>query len=146
MTGLSLLVPVTAFTLYFYVGTPVALDPALVAQANGEEQITPQKLETMAEQLSQRLEKEPKNAEGWVMLGRIERALGRFDPADEAFKKSLAIAVNDDVSIERAEVLAQKNQGKFEGEPWDIIQSVLKADPEHGNALLSRYPIVSAQN
>lgn len=77
ITAMSLLVPVTAFTLYFYVGTPVALDPALVAQANGEEQITPQKLETMAEQLSQQLEKEPKNAEAWVMLGRIQRALAR---------------------------------------------------------------------
>jgi cytochrome c-type biogenesis protein CcmH len=90
----------------------------------------------MSDQLRQRLAENPNNAEGWVMLGRIERALGRFNPADEAIKKSLAIALNDDVSIERAEVLAQKNQGKFEGEPWDIIQSVLKADPEHGNALL----------
>jgi cytochrome c-type biogenesis protein CcmH len=120
MTGLSLLVPVTAFTLYFYVGTPVALDPALVAQANGEEQITPQKLETMAEQLSQRLEKEPKNAEGWVMLGRIQRALARYDQADEALQKALAL----------------KNQGVFKGEPWAIINSVLKADPQNGNALL----------
>jgi cytochrome c-type biogenesis protein CcmH len=136
MTGLSLLVPVTAFTLYFYVGTPVALDPALVAQANGEEQITPQKLETMAEQLSQRLEKEPKNAEGWVMLGRIQRALARYDQADEALQKALALERNDDLMIERAEVLAQKNQGVFKGEPWDIINSVLKADPQNGNALL----------
>ena len=136
ITGMSLLVPIAAFTLYFYVGTPVALDPALVAQANGEEEITPQKLETLAEQLSQRLEKEPKNAEAWVMLGRIQRALARYDQADAALQKALALERNDDLMIERAEVLAQKNQGKFEGEPWDIIQSVLKADPEHGNALL----------
>jgi cytochrome c-type biogenesis protein CcmH len=136
MVGLALLVPVTAFTLYLYVGTPVALDPALVAQANGEEQITPQKLETMAEQLSQRLEKEPKNAEGWVMLGRIQRALARYDQADAALQKALALERNDDVMIERAEVLAQKNNGVFKGEPWAIINSVLKADPQNGNALL----------
>ncbi len=133
---LTLTIPVLAFVIYFYVGTPIALDPALLAQANGEEQITPQKLETMAEQLSQRLEKEPKNAEAWVMLGRIQRALARYEQADAALQKALALERNDDVMIERAEVLAQKNNGSFKGEAWAIINSVLKADPQNGNALL----------
>jgi cytochrome c-type biogenesis protein CcmH len=122
--------------MYFWVGTPVGIDPLLANQVGGDEQISTEKLQAMADQLRQRLVDNPNNAEGWVMLGRIERALGHFDPADEAFKKSLALAPNDDVQIERAEVLAQKNQGKFDGEPWSIIQGVLKADPEHGNALL----------
>ena len=133
---LTLTIPVLAFVIYFYVGTPIALDPALLAQANGEEQITPQKLETMAEQLSQRLEKDPKNAEAWVMLGRIQRALARYEQADAALQKALALERNDDVMIERAEVLAQKNNGSFKGEAWAIINSVLKADPQNGNALL----------
>jgi len=64
----------------------------------------------MAEQLSQRLEKEPHNAEAWVMLGRIQRALARYDQADAALQKALALERNDDVMIERAEVLAQKKQ------------------------------------
>ena len=133
---LAVSIPVLSFGLYFVVGTPVGIDPLLANQVGGDEQISTDKLQSMADQLRQRLAENPNNAEGWVMLGRIERALGHFDPADEAFKKSLAIAANDDVRIERAEVLAQKNQGKFDGEPWEIIQSVLKADPEHGNALL----------
>jgi len=90
----------------------------------------------MAEQLSQRLEKEPNNAEGWVMLGRIERALARYDEADVALQKALALSRNDDVMIERAELLAQKNMGEFKGEPWAIINKVLKSDPNNGNALL----------
>ena len=133
---LAFVIPVAAFVLYFFVGTPIALDPALLAQANGEEQITPQKLETMAEQLSQRLEKEPKNAEAWVMLGRIQRALQHYEQADAALQKALSLERNDDVMIERAEVLAQKNNGSFKGEPWAMINSVLKADPQNGNALL----------
>jgi len=133
---LSLTIPVLAFVIYFYVGTPIALDPALLAQANGDEQITPQKLENMAVQLSQRLEKEPKNAEAWVMLGRIQRALANYDQADAALQKALALERNDDVLVERAEVLAQKNNGSFKGEPWAIINSVLKSDPQNGNALL----------
>jgi cytochrome c-type biogenesis protein CcmH len=136
VAGLALAIPLLSFSMYFWVGTPVGIDPLLANQVGGDEQISSEKLQAMSDQLRQRLAENPNNAEGWVMLGRIERALARFDPADEAFKKSLSIAANDDVRIERAEVLAQKNQGKFEGEPWDIIQSVLKADPEHGNALL----------
>lgn len=136
VAGMALAIPLLSFGLYFWVGTPVGIDPLLANQVGGDEQISSEKLQAMSDQLRQRLAENPNNAEGWVMLGRIERALGHFDPANEAFQKSLSLAANDDVRIERAEVLAQKNQGKFDGEPWDIIQSVLKADPEHGNALL----------
>ena len=133
---MALVIPVAAVSVYMSVGTPMALDPALMAQANGDEQMTPQKLEAMAEQLAQRLEKEPNNAEGWVMLGRIQRALARYDQADAALQKALALERNDDIVVERAEVLAQKNNGSFKGEPWAIINGVLKADPQNGNALL----------
>ena len=135
-SSLALAIPLLSFSMYFMVGTPLGIDPVLANQVGGDEQISSDKLQAMADQLRQRLAENPNNAEGWVMMGRIERALGQFDPADEAFKKSLSLAANDDVRIERAEVLAQKNQGNFEGEPWEIIQSVLKADPQHGNALL----------
>lgn len=136
MGSLALAVPLIAFSMYFVVGTPMALDPNLAAQSQGDEQITPERLAAMAEQLSQRLEKEPNNAEGWVMLGRIERALARYDEADVALQKALALSRNDDVMIERAELLAQKNMGEFKGEPWAIINKVLKSDPNNGNALL----------
>ncbi len=136
MGSLALAVPLMAISMYFVVGTPMALDPNLMAQTQGEEPITPERLSAMAEQLSQRLEKEPNNAEGWVMLGRIERALARYDRADIALQKALSLSRNDDVMVERAEVLAQKNNGEFKGEPWAIINQVLKSDPNNGNALL----------
>jgi cytochrome c-type biogenesis protein CcmH len=47
----------------------------------------------------------------------------------------LSLSRDDNLSIERAEVLAQKNGGSFAGEPWAIIQRVLTADPHHLNAL-----------
>jgi cytochrome c-type biogenesis protein CcmH len=136
LAGIAVLIPLMAFSAYFLVGTPMALDPQLSAQAHGDEQLTPERLASMADQLAERLQNEPNNAEGWVMLGRIQRALARYDEADLALQKSLALARNDDVMIERAEVLAQKNNGNFKGEPWAIINTVLKVDPTHGNALL----------
>jgi cytochrome c-type biogenesis protein CcmH len=73
--------------------------------------------------------------EGWVMLGRVQRARGHFEEAAEAYAKALGLSRDDNLSIERAEVLAQKNGGSFAGEPWAIIQRVLTADPHHLNAL-----------
>ena len=136
LAGIAVLIPLMAFSAYFLVGTPMALDPQLSAQAHGDEQLTPERLASMADQLAERLQNEPNNAEGWVMLGRIQRALAQYDAADAALQKALSLARNDDVLIERAEVLAQKNNGSFKGEPWAIINTVLKADPNHGNALL----------
>lgn len=69
------------------------------------------------------------------MLGRVQRARGHFEESAEALGKALALSRDDNVSIERAEVLAQKNGGSFAGEPWSIIQRVLTADPHHLNAL-----------
>lgn len=136
MAMLLLAFPLLGMGLYFFVGTPMALDPAWMSHANGDEPITPEKLEAMAVQLDQQLSQEPNNAEAWVMLGRVQRALGRYDQADASLQKSLALARNNDVLVERAEVLAQKNQGSFKGEPWAILLSVLKNDPQNGNALL----------
>jgi cytochrome c-type biogenesis protein CcmH len=50
-------------------------------------------------------------------------------------RKALALSQDDNVAIDLAEVLAQQNAGSFAGEPWAIIQRVLKADPNHLNAL-----------
>jgi cytochrome c-type biogenesis protein CcmH len=76
-SSLALAVPLLSFSLYFMVGTPLGIDPVLASQVGGDEQISSDKLQAMADQLRQRLTENPNNAEGWVMMGRIERALGR---------------------------------------------------------------------
>lgn len=135
--GLGVSLPVIAIVMYGVLGQPMALDPSLLAR--GPEQnaeVTPEKLATMATALMRRLQDEPNSAEGWVMLGRVQRARNLFAEADEAFGKALALTQDDDLWIERAEVLAQKNNGNFAGEPWAIIQRVLTRNPQHINALL----------
>lgn len=69
------------------------------------------------------------------MLGRVQRARGLFQESAEAFAKALALSRDDNLTIERAEVLAQQNGGSFAGEPWTLIQRVLSSDPHHLNAL-----------
>ena len=136
ITLMVFVVPVSSFVMYSVMGEPAALDPrALVQGNNASDEVTPEKLTEMAVALTRRLQDEPSSMEGWVMLGRVQRARGHFDESAEAYAKALSLSRDDNLSIERAEVLAQKNGGSFAGEPWAMIQRVLTADPHHLNAL-----------
>jgi cytochrome c-type biogenesis protein CcmH len=133
---LVFVVPVSSMLMYSVLGEPAALDPMALKQGvDASAEVTPEKLTEMATALTRRLQDEPNSMEGWVMLGRVQRALGHFEEAAEAYAKALSLSRDDNLSIERAEVLAQKNGGSFAGEPWAIIQRVLTADPHHLNAL-----------
>ncbi len=133
---LVLVVPVASMLMYSVMGEPAALDPRALQQGvDSSAEVTPEKLTEMAVALTRRLQDEPNSMEGWVMLGRVQRARGHFEESAEAFAKALTLSRDDNLSIERAEVLAQKNGGSFAGEPWVIIQRVLTADPHHLNAL-----------
>ena len=133
---LVFVVPVSSMLMYSVLGEPAALDPMALKQGvDSSAEVTPEKLTEMATALTRRLQDEPNNMDGWVMLGRVQRARDRFEESAEAFGKALALSRDDNLSIERAEVLAQKNGGSFAGEPWAIIQRVLTADPLHLNAL-----------
>lgn len=133
---LVFVVPVSSMLMYSVLGEPAALDPMALKQGvDSSAEVTPEKLTEMATALTRRLQDEPNNMDGWVMLGRVQRARDRFEESAEAYAKALALSRDDNLSIERAEVLAQKNGGSFAGEPWAIIQRVLTADPLHLNAL-----------
>ncbi len=133
---LVFVVPVSSMLMYSVLGEPAALDPMALKQGvNASDEVTPEKLTEMATALTRRLQDEPNSMEGWVMLGRVQRARGHFEESAEAYGKALTLSRDDNLSIERAEVLSQKNGGSFAGEPWAIIQRVLTADPLHLNAL-----------
>ncbi len=134
--GLVLFVPAFSLGLYAWVGQPAALDPQVRAQGMGQEEVSAEKIEKMGRELRARLDKNPDQAEDWVMLSRVERALDRLDAAQQALARALKLSYNPDWAIERAELLASRDQGRFQGEPWQIIESVLKADPQHLGALL----------
>ena len=136
LTSLVVFVPVLSLSLYGVLGQPQALDPLALKQGvSNEAEVTPEKLATMAAGLSRSLVDEPNNVDGWVMLARVQRALGQWEPSGQSLRKALALSQDDNVAIDLAEVLAQQNAGSFAGEPWAIIQRVLKADPNHLNAL-----------
>ena len=133
--ALALYLPLAGLGLYGWLGQPLALDPVALSQGEPDHAVDPAKLTDMVAKLEQRLAEEPQQVEGWIMLARVQRARERFEDAAQAYARALSLSANDDVAIERAEVLA-RSRGSFEGEPWQIILGVLKADPDHEGARL----------
>jgi cytochrome c-type biogenesis protein CcmH len=131
---LAVALPLGSMGLYMWVGQPEALEPMALKTPD---QVDPKDLAKMAQTLSEKLKAKPDNLQGWVMLGRTYRTLENFDAALQAFDRALKLTDDDDLKLERIEVIAMKRQGLFEGEPWNVIREILQKDPEHFGALLT---------
>lgn len=131
LIGLTL--PVASLSMYLWVGEPQALQAMATVPP---EKAMQAELSGMAQTLAKKLESNPDNQEGWVMLGRSYRTLEKYDNAVSAYDRALKLSADDGVKLERAEVLALKAQGNFDGEPWNVIREILKKDPQQKGALL----------
>ncbi len=130
---------VAGLGLYAWLGQPKALDPLSAHNQSFDESShgqSPQELNEMVDDIQSKLKKDPNSWEAWLMLARVQRTRGDYEASNLAFQKALSLSENDDIQIERAEVLALKNHGSFEGEAGSIIDKVLKANPDQPNALL----------
>jgi len=93
-------------------------------------------LAQLAAGLAAKLEKKP-DPQGFAMLGRTYKALGRYEEAEKAFKRAGPIMDSDPTLIlEQAELDAIRNGGRLEGKPVAAIQKVLKMQPDNPQALL----------
>ena len=93
--GIAGLLPAAALAVYAAVGTPAAIDPARGAAAAGEGPHDRAELAAAAEQLKERLQREPGHVEGWVLLGRTFASLERFADARQAYDQAIALAPNE---------------------------------------------------
>jgi len=133
--------PAAALGLYFYVGEPGAIDrqqPAPVAAAGvpahgtGEEMPS---MDVLVQRLAERMEQEPDNMEGWVMLGRSYLAMGRMEEAVAAYEKARALAPDEaNVLLGYAEALA-KSGGGLQGRAAELIAEAVELEPANPNAL-----------
>jgi cytochrome c-type biogenesis protein CcmH len=131
---LAVALPLGSMGMYMWVGQPEALNPLALKTPD---QVDPKDLTKMAQTLAEKLQDKPDNLQGWVMLGRTYRTLENFDAALRAFDSALKLSDDDDLKLERIEVIAMQRQGQFEGEPWNVIREVLQRDPQHFGALLT---------
>ena len=130
---IALTLPLASLSMYLWVGEPEALQAAIT---ESPEKAMQTELSGMVQTLAKKLETNPENQEGWVMLGRSYRALEKYDNAVSAYDRALKLSADDNLKLERAEVLALKAKGNFDGEPWSVIREILKKDPLNKGALL----------
>jgi cytochrome c-type biogenesis protein CcmH len=134
---LSVGVAVLATVLYLLLGTPAGLDPAQVA--SGQDQthaVGDQQIESMVTALAERLQTDPSNIEGWSMLARSYKSLGRFKAASEAYAHLVQLVPDDaDLLASYADTLATVQENNLQGEPERLINRALALEPLNIKAL-----------
>ena len=133
---LGLALPLCAVAIYLVAGSPLALVPGQGVEARGPEQeVTAEQVEDMLQRLATRLQNNPDNVEGWVILARSYNALGRFEQAASAYAGAAKQSPNDaQLLAEYADTLAMA-QGRLQGEPGKLIARALQIDPDNSKAL-----------
>ena len=148
--GVAIGLPVLAIALYFTIGNPRALSAANMPDSPGgmsvstsgpggpmmNGQPTQQQIEANVASLAKRLEQNPDDVQGWMMLARSYASMERFNEATAAFAKATALKTDDaGLWADYAFAMAMANDRKLEGHPSELINKALKLDPENPKAL-----------
>ena len=125
-------VPLLAGALYLALGNPTAMLPP----SERPHDLGQQQIDAMVARLAARLEKNPQDVKGWVMLARAQAVLGQFEASSAAYARSVAL-VPDDAQLlaDYADALAMAHGGRLAGEPEKLIERALRADPNNAKAL-----------
>ncbi|MBI4985813.1 MAG: c-type cytochrome biogenesis protein CcmI [Rhodocyclales bacterium] len=124
--------------LYLLLGTPAVMQPP--ARPGGSQQnahaVSPQQIQAMVERLAERLQNNPADGEGWLMLARSYGTLGRFPEAAAAYGRATSLLPEDAALLaDYADTLAMAQGRRLQGEPEKVIQRALAADPRNVKAL-----------
>lgn len=139
----ALTVPVFAVGAYLQLGNPTqALSPQAnapsAANMTDAEAVSQQALiEGMVGSLAARLESNPQNGEGWVMLGRSYGVLGRFAEASAAYAQAVSLLDEDpQLLADYAEAIALSDENQqLTGRPTELFEKALELDPDNSKAL-----------
>jgi cytochrome c-type biogenesis protein CcmH len=142
--AIALGIPLVAVALYIQLGNRGALSgshavtpaqaPASAGQPSG--QMTQQAIEANVAKLAARMEQNPSDLQGWIMLGRSYLNLEKYAEASKAFAKASALKPDDaNLLGDYAFALGMANGQRLKGQPLELINKALKIDPENPKAL-----------
>ncbi len=131
--SLAFALPVTALGLYAWVGAPAALSPDAYHMPE-QPQID---LVAVVSQMQARLEENPDDLEGWVVLARAYQAMEQPAKASEAWTHALKLAPdNPDILAASAEASSlDQPQRYIDPQARAQLDKALKIDPNHQRAL-----------
>lgn len=123
-------VPLIALGVYLQVGTPDPEQAQLAAlEARGADgEMSTSDIDALVDRLAARVASEPNNPEGYAILGRTYRELGRFEEAAQAFKRLTELQPNAEAYSSLGEVLSAMQNGRVTEEAHAALMSALTLD------------------
>ncbi|PKM37030.1 MAG: c-type cytochrome biogenesis protein CcmI [Gammaproteobacteria bacterium HGW-Gammaproteobacteria-10] len=126
-----IVIPLVSVTLYRALGNADALLPEADRTAQQIDEIN-----AMVSGLAQRLQSQPDDAEGWLMLGRSYKYMNRYAESAQAFSEAYRLLGDRaDVLLQYADALAMANDGRLAGKPAEFVAKALKLAPDDSTAL-----------
>ena len=117
--------------IYFYQG-----DALKIAEENTKQPVSQADVEKMVSEFAAKMEKDPTNLQGWAMLARSYRVMGRIPDAIKAYERAGSYINNQpELLDDYADLLAANANGNFSGKPHQLIAQALKLDPNNFLAL-----------
>jgi len=131
----TILLPITAIFIYLALGTPGPdKQPSIHSTSENSEAVL--SVEEMVAGLASRLQKEPDDQQGWIMLARSYMVLGKYNEAVSAFERLNELAgAQPGILLGYANALALANNGRVTGKPEQLAQKVLEIEPGNSNGL-----------
>lgn len=131
--ALGVIIPLAALSMYTWIGEPAGLRREAVS---AEQPAGPAEIEKMVAGLAGRLEKNPDDPRGWMMLARSYYVLQRMPEAAAAYARA-AEKIKDDADLyaDYADALAMSQGRRIEGRPLELVRQALRIDPSHPKAL-----------
>jgi cytochrome c-type biogenesis protein CcmH len=131
---LAALLVAAPLAFYRIAGVPDAASPDFAQRAQ------PQDLPTLVAELEKRLQAEPEQPDGWLLLGRSRMSLGDLAGATAAMERALQIdsklpGLAAQIRVDLADALAQGASSRLAGRPWQLIQEALQIDGANQKAL-----------
>ncbi|MCU7932642.1 MAG: c-type cytochrome biogenesis protein CcmI [Candidatus Thiodiazotropha sp. (ex Codakia rugifera)] len=143
----ALLIPLAAVFLYQAIGSPeiihrLAEQPGGMptkaspsqSQPGNTQNLPP--MEELVKRLAAKLQEQPDNQEGWVMLGRSYMAMNNPSAAINAYER--AIQLNDQnvaLLLAYSEAIASTNGNDFSGRAAPMIDKAYQLEPNNPNVL-----------
>lgn len=138
----AILLPLVAVGAYTWLGTPEAISlsdrasPGTSAEAAPAGDIDRAGLERMVTSFAARLEENPDQGDGWLVLGRAYVMLEQYQKAVLAFANAhMLLGDTPDVLVDFAEAEALTNQNRFTDSARRRIEKALELDPDHQKGL-----------
>lgn len=128
--AVALLLPVLAITMYAGLSNWDWQAAQTQATQNGD-------VERMLRSLEAKLAADPKNLEGWLMLGRSYTAMGRYPRAADAYQQAYDLTQGQNVEalIGLGEALTLTDEASLTGRAGKLFDTALTMAPNHPKAL-----------